>query len=395
MREFRVFYSVLVIIMMIMCFVYQSRLMPLLLLILVLCPVLSLIVMLVNFAAIRLKVAPGELVAEKSEECILEIRLQNHFLFPVSPIRIIGDFQSLHDNEIGFSKKILMTDIQPLGSAEMQIPFKLPFRGEYNVRIYEICVYDLLKLFRLRRKLDVCARIIILPREKAPSDGGRETETDIESPASIITAHRSNMFNSLREYHEGDSVRNIHWKLSAKQDEIIVKQMEQSVNNSAVIFCDFSGNFGDNFMNKRMLDAVLETSLAVTKKILLDGNSVINCWQGAYGSEKYEAAEFSHYSYLHGVFTVLPQEPSKKRFDELISLFSPEIKEHHNIYIITPDLNETLLKKLEETGLSMRSGIMIITFDAVKAGEDMVNFISEKTKIKLIEINDCESVFSL
>ena len=79
----------------------------------------------------------------------------------------------------------------------------------------------------------------------------------------------------------------------------------------------------------------------------------------------------------------------------MISLFSPEIKEHHNIYIITPDLNETLLKKLEETGLSMRSGIMIITFDAVKAGEDMVNFISEKTKIKLIEINDCESVFSL
>jgi hypothetical protein len=378
-----------------MCFVYQSRLMPLILTILLISPVLSFIVMLVNYFAIRLKAAPLEVVAEKQEECGIQLYLQNRFLFPVSPIRIIGDFQSHHENETSFSKKILMTDVPPLSSSVVHLPFKLPLRGEYTVRIYEICVYDLLKLFRLRRRLKLSVRLIILPREKTPVDSGKETESDTESPASIITSHRSNVFNSLREYREGDSVRHIHWKLTAKQDELVVKQFEQSLNNSAVIFSDFSGVFEDNYFTRRMLDAVLETSLAVTKKILLEGNGVINCWQGIRGSEKYELIEYSHYSYLYSAFTLLPQEPSAKGFGELITLFSPEIKEHHTIYVITADLNTSLLEVLEESGLAMLDGVVLITFSAVEINPELIDYINEKTKIKLLEINDESQFFNM
>jgi hypothetical protein len=164
--------------------------------------------------------------------------------------------------------------------------------------------------------------------------------------------------------------------------------MEQSLNNSTVIFSDFSANLDEPFLTMRMLDAVLETSLAITKKILQAGNGVINCWQGIHGSERYELTEFSHYSYLYGAFTVLPQEPSEKGFDELISLFSPELKEQHTIYVITPALNQELLKALEESGLAMRDGVAVITFRAVAATGEIEDFIKEKTKMRLIQIND-------
>ena len=383
----------------IMCFVYQSRLMPLILLILTICPVFSFIVMTISFFAIRLKIVPVEIVAEKKEEVNIGLYIQNHFLFPVSPIRIVGDFQSADEHD--FSRKVLMTDVPPLSSSVVQLPFRLPFRGEYTVRIYEVHVFDLLKLFRLKRKLELRARLIVLPWEKIPNHTGEETETDTESPASKITNHRSNMFNSLREYREGDSIRHIHWKMTAKQDELVVKQFEQSVNNSAVVFSDFSASFPEkaekdgNYFTRRMLDAVLETGLAVTKQILLDGNSVINCWQGAGGSEKYELTEFAHYSYLYGVFTVLPQMPSEKSFAELIELFSPEIKEHHTIYLITPELDEKLLQTLEETGLAMREGVSIITFSAVTANDEITEYIKEKTKIKLLEIKDESKYFNM
>ncbi|MCL2697142.1 MAG: DUF58 domain-containing protein [Oscillospiraceae bacterium] len=406
MKEFRIFYSVLVLFVFIMCFVYQSRMMPLLLLILILCPVFSFIVMLVNFLAVRLALSSGkpgdnaggaslEIVAEKHEECGVKLYLQNRFLFPVSPIRIIGDFQSQHENETTFSKKILMTDIPPLSRSVVGLPFCLPFRGEYTIRIYEVCVYDLLKLFRLRRRLDMQARLIVLPRDKTPADRGKETEADTESPASVITSHRSNMFNSLREYREGDSIRNIHWKLTAKQDELVIKQPEQSLNNSAVIFNDFSAEFGENYLTRRMLDAVIETSLAVTKKILTDGNGVISCWHGARGSEKYELTEYAHYSYLFSAFTMLPQEPSAKDFGGLISLFSPEIKEYHTIYIITPDLSRELLHTLEESGLAMTDGVVAVTFTAAPPSSEIKEYIRNETKIKLLEINDESHYFNM
>ena len=384
--------------------------MPLLLLILILCPAFSFIVMLINFIAVRLSLSSGkpvanvdnvaeplEIVAEKHEECSIKLYLQNRFLFPVSPIRIIGDFQSQHENETDFSKKILMTDVPPLSSSVVGLPFRLSFRGEYTIRIYEICVYDLLKLFKLRRKLNITARLIILPREKTPVDSGQETETDVESPASVITNHRSNVFNSLREYREGDSIRSVHWKLTAKQDELVIKQQEQSLNNSAVIFSDFSAAFENNYLTRRMLDAVIETSLAVTKKILLDGNGVINCWHGARGSEKYELTEYAHYSYLHSAFTFLPQEPSPKTFGGLLELFSPEIKEYHTIYIVTPELNKELLHTLEESGLAMLDGVVLITFSATAETRDseITEYIKAETKIKLLEINDESHYFSM
>jgi len=370
--------------------------MPVLLLILLLCPAFSFVIMLVNFFSLRIKTAPSEIVAEKHEDSVVKLYLQNHFLFPISPIRIIGDFQSQHEGESCFSKKILMTDVPPLSSSMVQLPFRMPFRGEYTIRIYEVCVFDLLKLFKLRRKLQLSARLIVLPREKNPVDSGKETETDLESPSSVITSHRTNMFSSLREYREGDSIRNIHWKLTAKQDELVVKQMEQSLNNSAVIFSDFSAEFGGNdFLTRRMLDAVLETSLAVTRKILLEGNGVINCWQGEARSEKYEAMEYAHYGYLYSVFTVLPQEPSRKSFDELITLFSPEIKEHHTIYIITPILSLDLLKLLEESGLAMTEGVVIITFSVIGVSGETKDYLAEQTKIKLLEIDDESPYFNL
>ena len=393
MKEFRIFYIVLLSMMFVMCFVYQSRVMPILLLVLIICPVFSLVVMAVNFIAIRLNIAPVEIITEKTEEAGIGLSVRNRFIFPVSPVRIIGDFQSA--GETDFSRKILMTDIHPLSSATIQLPFHLAFRGEYTVRIYEVCVYDLLKLFRLRRKLDLSAKIIVVPREKTPGESVKETETDSESPVSVLANHRGSVFDSLREYREGDSIRHIHWKLSAKQDELIVKQPEQSVNNSAVIFCDFSADLGDSYLTRRMIDAVLETSLAITKRILLDGSGVINCWQGASGSEKYEATEFSHYGYLYETYTVLPQEPSGNGFDELITLFSPEIKEQHTIYVITPEINDGLLRSLEESGLAMRKGVALIVFEEIKSKDTLLDYIKEKTKIKLIEIDDRSAVFNI
>jgi hypothetical protein len=62
---------------------------------------------------------------------------------------------------------------------------------------------------------------------------------------------------------------------------------------------------------------------------------------------------------------------------------------------VTPELNEELLKALEEAGLAMRDGVVLITFKALERTPELEEFIKEKTKMKLLEIDDESKYFNI
>ena len=50
------------------------------------------------------------------------------------------------------------------------------------------------------------------------------------------------LFRDLREYRPGDSLHEIHWKLSAKTDKLIVREAEEPNRGLIVLSFDFSGS---------------------------------------------------------------------------------------------------------------------------------------------------------
>ncbi|MBR2715947.1 MAG: DUF58 domain-containing protein [Ruminococcus sp.] len=93
--------------------------------------------------------------------------------------------------------------------------------GCLEVNANYVKIYDMLGIFFIPIRLKYKAEVLIMPKAKEPS-----FLPDYEHIRIIGYKPNSNGFAEeyeLREYQKGDSLRNIHWKISARHNELIVK----------------------------------------------------------------------------------------------------------------------------------------------------------------------------
>lgn len=83
-------------------------------------------------------------------------------------------------------------------------------------------VYDMLGIFFVPVKLGFKSQFLIMPKEKKPA-----VLPDVDNERVIGYKPKPSGFAEeyeLREYRSGDSLKNIHWKISAKYDDLVVKE---------------------------------------------------------------------------------------------------------------------------------------------------------------------------
>ena len=111
--------------------------------------------------------------------------------------------------------------------AAEELAFSLPtgMCGQLRCRVLRIECRDLLGLFRIRRRLPAEMLCTVLPYPAAP-DTLPDLDASLET-APILKPKYGGGYSEeheLREYRPGDSVNTIHWKLSSKMDELIVRE---------------------------------------------------------------------------------------------------------------------------------------------------------------------------
>ncbi|MBQ8412397.1 MAG: DUF58 domain-containing protein, partial [Lachnospiraceae bacterium] len=66
---------------------------------------------------------------------------------------------------------------------------------------------------------------------------GESDEYDEHKPG-----HDNSEMFDVREYRNGDRIQNVHWKMTAKQDELMVKENSMPRSCPVVLFLDFKGD---------------------------------------------------------------------------------------------------------------------------------------------------------
>ncbi len=108
-----------------------------------------------------------------------------------------------------------------------RIPIDASQIGMITISVKKIVLFDYLSLLRKEVDITLDASCLILPKERSigdfppavPKDGPDEF-TESESIGNI-----SSDVKEIREYRPGDRLQRIHWKLSAKLDDLFVKEM--------------------------------------------------------------------------------------------------------------------------------------------------------------------------
>lgn len=158
---------------------------------------------------------------------------------------------------------------------------RLSLRGEHCgavvVRVERAWVTDMLGLIALRVPVQTHTRVTVLPDSFAAQTYMQQrlladADSDLyrtDRPGADV----SEPFQ-LRPYRRGDDVRRIHWKLSSKLDEPVVRDGSEPVVRSLLLFWDKTASAPDG----TAMDTVAEAVVSVARALAESGVSCTLGW---------------------------------------------------------------------------------------------------------------------
>jgi hypothetical protein len=416
MKEFRFFFIVVSVMLLAMCFAYHSRLMPLLLVTVVSLCLLSFIVSLIARLRFTVEVQNGPSEVRRKDTAVLKIRIKNNFIMPLTPVRIY--VKVMEKDRCVPQKKMLIAALAPFKEVVLNIQNDISYRGEYCIGFEKLEFFDILKLYRFTVKSDKGSmwNLISFPRELPMDNRNLLDENEEEPDVSLTKPHGFNKdaFAYLREYRAGESLRHIHWKLSARLNNLIVKQMEANHDLSSLIFLDFtavgaaavsgSGSLPEGADVSAISvtsaeevmetsDTTIETAIAVTRGILLSGNgnnSAVLFWNDSRRdvSQLMEVAEARGYGDFVRALSTLPPLPYSGDFSALLEEFSDEIRLERAVYLITPQVTEGLVTTLRQIGLIYRSNVTLAVIQSpnkTPEHQSLLEYLRDETNLTILD----------
>lgn len=385
MVKYRVIYVFILALSVVFAAAYESKLTFVLMLTLLIMPVISFVFLVISRLAIKLEISRTEIFTSKQRRFTVAARIKNRFILPVAPIKLTGAF---HDDEGALVKdKLICASVMPFGCSEFVFDGFLRYRGEYMLGITEAQIFDFLGIFHFRLKnLPVCY-VTVAPRRLILSENGALCDEETDSLRTQFTFFENDTFSSIREYADGDSLRRVHWKLSAKQDKLMVKQSDLNLSSSAALVIDTSSLYAGDVQAQCDIDAILEAALAVARKILADGSTAACIYRDEADKTEIVAAQTADdFEYLYRKFSVIPILPPEAELSELISAGTQTIRDSGLAFIFSSFIKTETLRTALEGGLAPCTGIRIF-LTSEKTDEGFTELVNTDNRIKVAFID--------
>lgn len=199
---------------------------------------------------------------EKGSEFLLRIVLHNPTSFPLLNATIKLEVENTFYREDG--EHFLNVPIRARKDTEIQYPIVMDYSGRLCVNAKYIRLVDLLGICELKVDLQESVECLVLPTgELRNQEAGLIYIHGVtEAMESKEKGYDFSDVSGIREYIPGDKLQNIHWKLSVKKDELMVKER---VSVSAMQMHVLVELVNDEQMRA---DAILDLADSVTKSFV-------------------------------------------------------------------------------------------------------------------------------
>lgn len=368
---------------------YESRLTFVLLITVLLLPIASFLILLIERLAVSFEVTPDKIFSTKLRRFSIVVKIKNRFIFPISPMKITGVFQDAEGNLI--KDKLMIISVMPFSKSEFIFNGHLKYRGEYFLGLTGAEICDFLCLFRFKIKLTPSCRTVVAPRRLTIDRSGSLCSDDDDSIRTETTFFENDSFSSVREYMDGEPLRKVHWKLSAKQDKLMVKQSDRNLSSSAAVIIDASTSKAGTTEGECEVDAVLEASLAIIRKIIGEGSTAACVLKGKDDEVDIISAETAEdYEYLYYRFSIIPVEEKKGGAEELMKKAAAVLHDNEQTFIIASELKANTLKDALSSALKRSRSIRLFTLSEPK-DEEFSALVNEDSRIK-VSVIDTENI---
>ena len=324
-------------------------------------PWISLIFLLLAIAKVKVSIEAVEPLGYKGEECKVRVRIENKSFLPVPMMRLkIGYTNCLSR---GKDSRVFLSSLLGRSSQEITISLTSDYVGELKFYPEQISFYDGTRIccrrkrFRAKKGKEYAPgkemeSLLILPREYKEFVEIQEHWTQIDNGRELITISEqgndaSELFD-VREYNEGDKIARIHWKLTAKCNQFMIKEysMEQSHHPLLVLNFSYSGSN----LAIELLDAYFEAFMMLAELHLSQGHAFDVLYYNSFESQvlvqsieqKEELIQL-----MHDLYDSVEEGQTHLVMEEVMR----ELEEHRysNLYLFTfeyrSELEELLLQE--------------------------------------------------
>lgn len=203
---------------------------------LLLVPLLSLIYVTLVYVRIRFHQEISSETAIKGETMQYSYKLKNSDLIPYLDIRLVfRDKQSRIDESEVQQRRSLM----PYKTDSHHTTINCQYIGTYNVGIAGMEIYDFFHIFRIHYRCRKPLKLHVKPALiRANSLKPYIIMNENDSNYGRFTSSNEMLGCNVRNYVAGDSIRRIHWKNSAKKNELVTRQYESSVEERTAVILD-------------------------------------------------------------------------------------------------------------------------------------------------------------
>lgn len=218
---------------------------------------------------LHIRFMPEQIVVQKGEEAVIEIQAENCAVFIAAVFKAC--IRAANDFTKSAEKYHVCSAVDSKSVTAIQLKVEAEYCGTLTLHTAYIHIYDCFRLASLKKKLPASMTIHVMPR-MLPADvevvsnfryftGESDQYSDTQSgddPSEIF---------EIRSYRPGDKIQKIHWKLTAKSEDVMIKEYSDPIGYAIVIALDMR-SAGGNDKNMRLFDAMIECIISISGRLI-------------------------------------------------------------------------------------------------------------------------------
>ncbi len=202
-------------------------------------------------------------VAECEQTTEITLKVKNRSFLPAVKLVFFLSYENLLTGEKGQIRLKGASD----GKQTSVICAKVQVNhcGKYQLKLRKIRIYDLSGIFYLPRSYKNSSEFYVIPQlydtAVCVTEASRHFMGEADVYSDTAGGTDASEILQIREFRSGDKIQSIHWKMSAKVDELMVRENRQPIGCPVVLFLDFKEK-------RKQMDTFLTIAAAVSFALL-------------------------------------------------------------------------------------------------------------------------------
>lgn len=294
----------------------------------------------------------------KNEPGKLTIQVRNKSLLPISKVEFTLEFENKLTHEL--ETKQIAFSLNSKGIESINLAISSKYCGKVHISIKDIRFYDFLGIFTRLIDQHSQSELFILPEVYPIKFSIDEINAGFaNSETNAINRRGTDGLEvfGIKEYSPEDDLKHVHWKLTSKFDELIVKEMTEAVNYTFLILIDFNLKKSGDKNDPAIIDAMIDTFISTSEALLAKGYEHSIGWLNKEADviQVENVSSTDQLTFLLKQILLLEQTENKMSLLEYFTDSTLQEYFSHLIYLTSEKGHETTSKKFVQTEIIERA----------------------------------------